>query len=588
MKVIVAWDGDHIGREVGRASLNDDMDGLRRISQAIELGNKIWESWVVMNGGSIISMGGDEGRAEIQAETLGQLPAIQRQYADAVNSSVSVGVGTKLSEADKALLVAKHRGGDQIVLWTEDLQPELEEIHKAKNQQSHDQKLADEYFAKNAGQGAEIAKLPQAGGGGIAGASQPGQASVMKPTAEASEHSQGEAMSSIADDAPKQEMTHSAQDLEDQFHSLAQEQEMAQQAPETQGMATGPDQIKLQVAKVLMSVKEQAPILEQVKQSAPDTYAAVMNLVSAVIAMAKEMNGSGQHTSVKEIQDRAKSNAMVSVPQPPQEGEEKESDTKKSEAGNRVSSQPRLRSLPAHIQRSILMGKTPHDMAAAIAHHEPEIAKLWGDREFIDCDESANILSDALQHRQIHHYSMIGTNNTGDSHAWIRLSDGTDLDPTNQGMVSGQVSGEYHPAAGIKGAIAPVNKVHPSVLKSEDGLSQEVREGVEMEMESGIDHAQALTRALDNLERDPEYYKKLKADLEKASLNMNSKPSAPHHHLNLPVGSQVDSGPAGTSHGGRVKVQHPETGKQSWVQVRSGQVMSADGHPISSRNPGGK
>src|SRR4051812_25425641 len=101
MKVIIAWDGDHIGREVGRASLNDDVDGLRRISQNIERGNKIWESWVVMNGGTVVSAGGDEGRAEILAEKLGELPNIQKQYAGTVESTVSVGVGTKLSEADK-------------------------------------------------------------------------------------------------------------------------------------------------------------------------------------------------------------------------------------------------------------------------------------------------------------------------------------------------------------------------------------------------------------------------------------------------------------------------------------------------------
>lgn len=55
-------------------------------------------------------------------------------------------------------------------------------------------------------------------------------------------------------------------------------------------------------------------------------------------------------------------------------------------------------------------------------------------------------------------------------------------------------------------------------------------------------------------------------------------PNVRHHHLNLAVGSNYD---------GKVKVVHAD-GTVSWVQARAGQVMSKDGHPVSSRNPGGK
>ena len=50
------------------------------------------------------------------------------------------------------------------------------------------------------------------------------------------------------------------------------------------------------------------------------------------------------------------------------------------------------------------------------------------------------------------------------------------------------------------------------------------------------------------------------------------------HHLNLPVGSSKD---------GKIKVRHAD-GHAGWVEVRSGVVMSQDGHAISSLNPGGK
>lgn len=57
------------------------------------------------------------------------------------------------------------------------------------------------------------------------------------------------------------------------------------------------------------------------------------------------------------------------------------------------------------------------------------------------------------------------------------------------------------------------------------------------------------------------------------------KPSATlHHNLKLPVGTQ---------RGARVKVVHGD-GSVSWVQCKAGQITSEDGHPISSRNPGGR
>jgi len=39
MDVFVCWDGDKIGRRVGRAVLADDVGEVRRVDQAINAGN---------------------------------------------------------------------------------------------------------------------------------------------------------------------------------------------------------------------------------------------------------------------------------------------------------------------------------------------------------------------------------------------------------------------------------------------------------------------------------------------------------------------------------------------------------------------
>jgi hypothetical protein len=145
IKVYIAFDGDKIGRKVGQASLNDKPDELRRLSQAIDKGNEIWKAWALAAGGSAISLGGDEGRLEIPASKLEDLPKIRQEYMMAVGSSVSVGIGQKLSEAEKSLVVAKIRGGNQVVLYTPEVEQEMEK-NLAPKPDSEVDKLAQAYM----------------------------------------------------------------------------------------------------------------------------------------------------------------------------------------------------------------------------------------------------------------------------------------------------------------------------------------------------------------------------------------------------------------------------------------------------------
>lgn len=144
MDLFIAWDGDHIGRKVGMLSLADDEEGLRRVSQAIDAGNQIWRSWVELSLGSIISYGGDEGRARVPADKISELERVAAEYASCVKASVSVGVGVKLSQADRALLAAKIRGGDQVLLYTPELEKDIDKLREM----TEKEKLSDEYMGK--------------------------------------------------------------------------------------------------------------------------------------------------------------------------------------------------------------------------------------------------------------------------------------------------------------------------------------------------------------------------------------------------------------------------------------------------------
>jgi hypothetical protein len=109
---------------------------------------------------------------------------------------------------------------------------------------------------------------------------------------------------------------------------------------------------------------------------------------------------------------------------------------------------------------------------------------------------------------------------------------------------------------------------------------EQLAEGMRVEIEEhGLDEERAKEVAKDHLTENPDYYRVDKAALEAGKTG--------RHQVVLPVGSQVDPGPSANHEGGEIKLRDPETGKTKWRQVRSGIVMSPDGTPTSSRNPGG-
>jgi hypothetical protein len=104
--------------------------------------------------------------------------------------------------------------------------------------------------------------------------------------------------------------------------------------------------------------------------------------------------------------------------------------------------------------------------------------------------------------------------------------------------------------------------------------------------EHGLDEKTAQGIALDHLTEDPHYYSKMKKADGPMHASTPMRPGVRHETI-LPVGSQLDTSSDGTRNAGKVKVRRQD-GSVAWVSVRAGQILSQDGHPISSRNPGGK
>ena len=107
----IAADGDSIGQKVGQSVLMDDIENLKEVSHSINAGQNMLMDWVESKGGEVISAGGDELVAgfdhPVEDEELEQ---IRQKYEAIVGATLTVGTGTRPSEAGKALLFGKVNG----------------------------------------------------------------------------------------------------------------------------------------------------------------------------------------------------------------------------------------------------------------------------------------------------------------------------------------------------------------------------------------------------------------------------------------------------------------------------------------------
>jgi hypothetical protein len=141
--IVIALDGDGIGKKVGRAVIANDVDQLHKISARIDAAQDFILHWAKQHDGVKISGGGDEAHGiSVRREAASYLEGLRKDIEHAFGYTISVGVGTNLSEAGTALLVAKLRGKDRIVRFTEEIK---QDIQKAKRRVREKRATPDEY-----------------------------------------------------------------------------------------------------------------------------------------------------------------------------------------------------------------------------------------------------------------------------------------------------------------------------------------------------------------------------------------------------------------------------------------------------------
>lgn len=123
----LAINGDDVGQKIGGAIAADDEEGLQSASSAVRSGHEMLEQWIAQVGGQVVTTSGDEGIYKLPEESLSDIESIKQQYEELTGHTATIGIGSSMSEASKALIYGKLNDKNQIVEYDPSIEQYLSE-----------------------------------------------------------------------------------------------------------------------------------------------------------------------------------------------------------------------------------------------------------------------------------------------------------------------------------------------------------------------------------------------------------------------------------------------------------------------------
>ena len=585
--IVLTFDADAIGQLVKPVRQADNIDEVRRISQAIARGEEIFRSYALVNGGNWVEGGGERGCLEIPAVALNDLDQVKVNYKSATNLTVSIGLGKTLTDSRKALAISKLDGSNKTTFWDKALQEKIDEA--AKDPKSEEASKVEECLTKAVPVAGDSPRTEGSAGQGhrVHGASWPHH--QLRDTNEVKE------IEKVAGYVPPAvETSGMTQQFEEQFGQQADKQE---QTEKVKALKSSSDikQLKQQVAGSLEALRQQLPVISQLKQAYPDTYKSILGLVQSVIVLAQGLQEIDQ--TLQKSEGQRKRNWVgggVSIPPlgtPARENWEKNF---KSALAGYFSNGDMEALKPTAIKLSDV------DQAHLVDEKHPRTI-LYA-RMQIGRDRVPPILVSKLENGKYHVLD-------GNRRLTAARMAGADELPAYERVPS--------LTKDMLATSEPVNTYDLGLFKAglsegfrlEDFDSDQLAIGTQKEMsEHRVDFEVARSIAMDHLATDPEYYSKedeeetwndgVPMDTRKEELEPDEAPPSKNSKVldkkgldkkGLEKVGLVPNLPVGTLKDGKRLVQHYDGGK-SWVGVREGEVLGQDPshHPVSSIRPGAR
>jgi 8-oxo-dGTP pyrophosphatase MutT (NUDIX family) len=130
----VSMDGDNIGNRVAQAEAENDEQRLMEMSHKIEAGQSVFRTWIQTVGGAVIESGGDEGVAKVPEAALDKVEAFRNQYMSVSGATVTVGIGSTISECTRARELGKLKGKNRVEFFTAESDAQLKDMLKPVNE----------------------------------------------------------------------------------------------------------------------------------------------------------------------------------------------------------------------------------------------------------------------------------------------------------------------------------------------------------------------------------------------------------------------------------------------------------------------
>lgn len=574
LTVIIAFAADRLPEEAEQATKEDRVEDLSRLNQRVHSGDELFKLWAEAKGGKAIAIGAGDGRIEVGADHLEELNQLKDQYNQAVGSTCSVGVGTKLSEAEKALTYAQRTGGNSIELYTKELEQELADLQEPEGEE----KLFNSFFDK-----AEPALNTGPGRPGIKGPMQPGQPGMDKPVEEGSEHSENEALQSEIENNPAPQQPDDVLGHFTQLAAQSQQKEGEANQAQAQEHQDGEEQQSLRgaVVEVLKQFKEQAPLWEQLKEAQPDAYKTLTGVMQAMVALARK--------------------ALVGDKEDGEDGEDENPSPSLTKAEEELLFKGEFRSAAfRHKDGTVVETGAYHNiepwlLGGSMNHRDdgPHNSSDW-EAGFVTHGNIFMNRDEAAKHVNLQRYNPVTGN--------LRNLDSQDPEAGLRKIEPSLTASPVSAAPPVASPTPPTlhDKVEPflSNLKSlpKEGaargkfITQHMNHGPFLQALQKHPQGRQVYGMLTNFMNSkanagPNVSSKVMAKtvktMRKAALEAGK---TGRHLVNLPVGSQIDPSASGTRKAGKIKVQTPTGSK--WRSVRANMVASSkDGSPTSSRRP---
>lgn len=386
---------------------------------------------------------------------------------------------------------------------------------------------------------------------------------------------------------------------EDEFHRIAAESQRASEESSDQNQAKL-DSIKSKLATTLSSIKAQLPLLNQLKQSHPETVKAVLELVQNIIELARNPDPQTLRGGVGDSTDPSKLD-----PEQLRAGIREETEHTSDLSQAKEIAVDHLTSDPNYYSSEISKAEAK-DFGALLPKSQKHLrleSDVSSGRPYVKLYDANKVVG---------HVQTLGHENGNKT----TITPHSDLDPKYRGKGLGLAMYEAAYAHAKELGFGTViggshsedaSRVHRSLAakhgyaykaipySDDDSEFKSYQYSIKSEPVPDVDETELLKSPLifEASELDPSVPVPNSDVLDKAGLGETSNafigdvPAATGHLNKLP---------AGTVHNGKMKIKHAD-GRTSWVGVRNGMIQSqtpdeglfgANSHPVSSLRPNTK